>query len=130
MEGRKQRERRTLNAERGTSNGQRASGRCHWFSDFGLVCGLLFDLSVMKVAVMPRDGPAPLCGALAEVIREEREARGLSGYALAKRAGVERESIRKIERRDTKATSDMLARICAVFEIKVSELVARAERRL
>jgi CubicO group peptidase (beta-lactamase class C family) len=36
-------------------------------------------------------------GAMADVIREQREARGLSKCALAKRAGISREMVRRVE---------------------------------
>jgi transcriptional regulator with XRE-family HTH domain len=78
---------------------------------------------------IPLDTVAPVCGAIADVIREQREARGLSMYELAKRAGISRGTVGLVEARRSVPTFDMGARICAGLGIKLSELVGQAERR-
>ncbi len=69
----------------------------------------------------------PVCIALARVIRRQREARGLSKYALAKLAGISREMVGRIEAGSSVPTFDMAARICRVFHIPLAALVAEAE---
>ncbi|MBI5394486.1 MAG: helix-turn-helix transcriptional regulator [Verrucomicrobia bacterium] len=83
----------------------------------------------MKPSAIPRGTPEPVCGALADVIREHREARRLSKYALAKLAGISREMVGLIEARRSIPTFDLAARICRVFGITLTRLVAEAERR-
>jgi len=46
-----------------------------------------------QACTIPRDLPVPICQALADEIRAQRVARGLSCYALAKLAGLVRETI-------------------------------------
>jgi ribosome-binding protein aMBF1 (putative translation factor) len=78
---------------------------------------------------LPRSSPAPICGALADVIREHRETRVLSRYALAKQAGISRGMVGHVEERRSIPTFDLAARICRVFGITLTRLVAQAEKR-
>ncbi|MFI6576082.1 helix-turn-helix domain-containing protein [Nocardiopsis sp. NPDC050513] len=69
----------------------------------------------------------PLGSALAETLRELRAARGLTGAALAERAGVSRGMVSRIERGDVQPTAVLLGRLSAALGITLSELIARAE---
>lgn len=80
-----------------------------------------------KPTVIPRDLPAPICGAFAVVYREERIRRGFSIYAVAKRAGVMSRTIRLIERCKSRPTLDMAKRITAVMGVPLGWLITRAE---
>ncbi|MCY9783781.1 XRE family transcriptional regulator [Nocardiopsis sp. EMB25] len=68
-----------------------------------------------------------LGSALAETLRGLRTARGLTGAALAERAGVSRAMISRIEHGDVQPTAVLLGRLSAALGITLSELIARAE---
>ena len=82
-----------------------------------------------QTSTIPRDFPAPICRALAEEIREQRLARGLSCYAMAKLAGLARETLCLAERKQLIRKFDTAARISDVFGMKLEQLVALAARR-
>jgi transcriptional regulator with XRE-family HTH domain len=69
-----------------------------------------------------------LGAALATTLQAARQARGLSGGALADRSGVSRAMISKIERGETQPTAVLLSRLAAALGMTLSELVARAEQ--
>ena len=69
-----------------------------------------------------------LSTAIATTLQAARQARGLSGGALADRSGVSRAMISKIERGETQPTAALLARLSAALGMTLSELVARAEQ--
>lgn len=60
-------------------------------------------------------------------IRIERELRGWSLTDLAKRSGVSRAMIHKVERGEASPTAMLLARLSGAFEISMSTLMIRAE---
>ncbi|MCZ7911529.1 XRE family transcriptional regulator [Agrobacterium leguminum] len=60
-------------------------------------------------------------------IKIERELRGWSLTELAKRSGVSRAMIHKVERGDASPTAMLLARLSGAFEISMSTLMVRAE---
>jgi transcriptional regulator with XRE-family HTH domain len=66
--------------------------------------------------------------AVGEAVREAREAAGLSVARLAKRSGVSRAMIAKIEREEAQPTAALLGRLSGGLGISLSALVARAER--
>lgn len=70
----------------------------------------------------------PLSAALAATVQAARQARGLSGGALAERSGVSRAMISKIERGEVQPTAALLGRLSAALGMTLSELVANAER--
>lgn len=59
---------------------------------------------------------------LPTVLLERRKALGLSGYALAARAGVTREMVRLIERGECNPTFTMLLRIIAALGMTLDDL--------
>ena len=79
-----------------------------------------------QAAPIPRCYRAPICGGVAIVLREEREARGLSIYELAKRSKVSRQMVSYVEREDAGPSVDMVARIGEGLERPLLELIAKA----
>src|SRR5262249_16178883 len=65
--------------------------------------------------------------AIAETVRADRVARGLSVSALAERSGVSRAMITKIERGEAQPTAVLLGRLSAALGMTLSELVVRAQ---
>jgi transcriptional regulator with XRE-family HTH domain len=64
---------------------------------------------------------------LATRIKAEREARGWSLGELAKRSGVSKAMISKIERGESSPTAMLLGHLSGAFALTVSTLLARAE---
>jgi transcriptional regulator with XRE-family HTH domain len=70
----------------------------------------------------------PLTAAIASAVTSTRLARDLSASALAKRSGVSRAMIGKIERGEAQPTAALLGRIAAALGMTLSELITLAER--
>jgi transcriptional regulator with XRE-family HTH domain len=70
---------------------------------------------------------ADLTAALASTVRTARRAQGLSTEDLARRSGVSRAMIGKVERGEAQATAALLGRLSAALGMTLSELVASAE---
>jgi transcriptional regulator with XRE-family HTH domain len=78
---------------------------------------------------MPREmSPSNLRAALAGQIRLFRSKKGLSQEELAFRAGLHRTYISLVERAKKSPTIDCLIRISAALDVKVSDLLAKAEK--
>lgn len=60
-------------------------------------------------------------------LRAEREARGWSLTELARRSGVSRSMIHKVERGASSPTTALLSKVAGALGLTVSELLARAE---
>jgi transcriptional regulator with XRE-family HTH domain len=69
-----------------------------------------------------------LTAALAASVQSARHARGLSTEELARRSGVSRAMIGKVERGQAQASAALLGRLSAALGMTLSELVADAER--
>lgn len=82
-----------------------------------------------RASTIPGDLPAPICRALADEIREQREARNLSCYAVAKLSHLAKETVCLVERKRYIHKIDTAARISDVFGMKFALLVVRAARR-
>ena len=65
---------------------------------------------------------------LAHLIRQAREARGLSMSAVAERAGLSQQMISYVERGMRLPTIDTLLRISAALEVDLSDFIQRAQR--
>jgi len=78
----------------------------------------------------PRTALEPICGALANVIRQRREANGFSLNRLAELTNLSRPMIRFIETSERIPTIDIIARISRAFGVPCSKLLAEAEGRL
>ncbi len=69
-----------------------------------------------------------LTAALAATVLAARHERGLTTAQLARRSGVSRAMISKIERGEAQSTAVLLGRLSAALGMTLSELVAHAER--
>lgn len=68
-----------------------------------------------------------VCRALPDALRLRREAKGLSGYALAERSGVSREMIRRIEAGETNPTLLTTARLLRALDMSFTELASQID---
>jgi len=66
----------------------------------------------------------PVVACPGDVIREAREAKGMTQYALAKRAGFSPQALHAIEL-GRRPTFDAIRRLCAALEISIQELSDR-----
>lgn len=69
----------------------------------------------------------PVLVSIGQVIRELRTGRGLSQEGLAHEAGVDRSYMGGIERGEHNLTVMSLNRICQCLEVRMSELLDRAD---
>jgi len=65
--------------------------------------------------------------AIARRLQQERQTRGLSLSDLARRTGVSKAMISKIERGEASPTAAVLGKLAAGFQLTVATLLARAE---
>jgi transcriptional regulator with XRE-family HTH domain len=79
---------------------------------------------------LPRTALEPVCAALASVIRQRREAEGLSLNQLAERTNLSRPIISFIETNGRIPTVDTVARISRAFGLSCGKLLAEAEKKL
>ncbi|HNZ54789.1 MAG TPA: helix-turn-helix transcriptional regulator [bacterium] len=67
--------------------------------------------------------------ALADILRRERRKKKLSQEKIAILAGVDRSYYSKIERGENKPTLNILFKISAVLETKLSEIIREIEAK-
>lgn len=67
---------------------------------------------------------------VAQLLKEEREKRGLSLNGLAQDAGLSRQTISYVEQEVQNPTLDTLLRITSVLGVKLEDLLAQARLRL
>lgn len=67
---------------------------------------------------------------LAVVLREEREAKGVSVYYLSQESGVSEQAIHNYEKGLRHPTLEKLAQVSKALGLKTSEIIAMAERRM
>ena len=72
----------------------------------------------------------PLVYAVARQLAAERAAQRFSVRGAASAADIGVSTVQRIEDGVRAATTEQLARLCGIYRISVSELIARAERRL
>lgn len=77
-----------------------------------------------------KDWPDDLISAICAVIRERRASLGLSIYTVSQLSGVSQQAISYFEREMRRPTLESLARLSVSLQLKVSELIALAEKRL
>jgi transcriptional regulator with XRE-family HTH domain len=65
---------------------------------------------------------------LAGLIRDEREVRGWSQTELARRSGIAKATVSKIERAEMSPTAVTLVRLATAFDLTLATLLLRAER--
>lgn len=68
--------------------------------------------------------------ALADILRRERRKKKLSQEKIAILAGVDRSYYSKIERGENKPTLNILFKISAVLEVRLSEIIKDIESHL
>lgn len=68
--------------------------------------------------------------ALADILRRERRKKKLSQEKIAILAGIDRSYYSKIERGENKPTLNILFKISAVLEVKLSEIISEIEAKL
>ena len=66
---------------------------------------------------------------VAYILKEEREAKGLSMTVLAAEAGLSQPMVGFIEQRRRNPTLDTLLRISEVLEIDITTVIRRAQKR-
>lgn len=71
-----------------------------------------------------------MCDAVAAVIRQRRERAGLSLNQLAEQTRLSRQMLSFVESGERIPTIDTAARICRAFGMRLSRLVAEAERAI
>jgi len=71
--------------------------------------------------------PASIDARIAERIRGLRSARGWSLEALARHSGVSRATLSRLENAEVSATAGALGKLCAAFDLSVSQLMHMVE---
>ncbi len=69
-----------------------------------------------------------ISSAVARLLKEKREKRGLSLNVLAQRAGLARQTVSYIEQEVQSPTLDTLLRITSVLEVDLDKLIAKARK--
>ena len=67
------------------------------------------------------------CDRVMQLLRAEREARGVSGYELAKRCGLSQSTMSLLDRGKRTPTLDTVLRIVAVLDVDLGKVVQEAE---
>ena len=68
-----------------------------------------------------------VCSAVAHILRQERQKRGLSLAAVAARAGLSYQMVGFVEKEMRNPTLDTLLRIAAALEIDLAEIICQAQ---
>ena len=71
-----------------------------------------------------------LAWAIAKIVREEREKKGLTQGQLAGLAGLSETYVSFIEHAHTKLSINALVQIAAVFSLETSEIMQRIEKEM
>lgn len=69
-----------------------------------------------------------VCLEVFRLLRQERERRGLSKYALANASGVSQQMIAYIESEERNPTLEILLRLARALEVDLGILIQKAER--
>ena len=67
-----------------------------------------------------------VCSRVAQILRQEREKRGLSMNLVAERAGLSQQMVSYVEREMRNPTLETLLRITAALEIDFAEVMRQA----
>jgi transcriptional regulator with XRE-family HTH domain len=73
--------------------------------------------------------PEIICSKVAQLLKEERQKRGLSLNVLSRKAGVSRQSLSYVEQEKRIPTLYTLLRITLVLGVDLEKLVARARKQ-
>jgi len=69
-----------------------------------------------------------ICAAVARILKEERNRRGLSLVTVATKAGLSRQMISFVEQETRNPTLDSLLRICDALDVDIQTVLKRATR--
>lgn len=69
-----------------------------------------------------------ICSAIARILHEERQKRGLTLAAVAARAGLSYQMVSFVEKETRNPTLDTLLRIATALEVDIVEIIRRAIR--
>ena len=69
-----------------------------------------------------------ICSIVADILRQERQKRGLSMNLVAERAGLSQQMVSYVERGMRNPTLETLLRICAALRIDLEGVIARARK--
>ena len=69
-----------------------------------------------------------VCSRVAQLLRQERERRGLSMNAVAERAGLSQQMVSYVERELRNPTLETLLRIASALEIDFADVLRRASK--
>jgi transcriptional regulator with XRE-family HTH domain len=72
----------------------------------------------------------PIAAVFGSVLRERREAAGISQEQLADRAGLHRTYVSLIERGKRTASIEVLRRVASALGVRMSELIEETEKRI
>jgi transcriptional regulator with XRE-family HTH domain len=70
-----------------------------------------------------------ICARVAQILRQEREKRGLSMNLVAERAGLSQQMVSYVERQMRNPTLETLLRIAAAIEIDLVDVLRRATKK-
>ena len=68
-----------------------------------------------------------VCSRVAQILRQEREKRGLSMNLVAERAGLSQQMVSYVEREMRNPTLETLLRIAAALEIDLAHVLRKAQ---
>lgn len=68
-----------------------------------------------------------ICSRVAQILREERERRGLSMNMVAERSGLSQQMISYVEREMRNPTLETLLRIAAAIDIDLAQVLRQAQ---
>ena len=71
-----------------------------------------------------------VCAEVVRLLVEERKKQGISGNALASRAGLSQSLISTIENQPWNPTLDTLLRICEVLNVDLGEVIQKAAQKI
>ncbi len=84
------------------------------------------SLFAQKFGVPSGDPHRALCVRIIRLLREERERRGLSKYAVEQRAGVSQQMVGYVERGLRNPSLEVALRMAAALEVDLGDLIKQA----
>jgi DNA-binding XRE family transcriptional regulator len=108
-----------------------------WFRSLNAAVWLLYVPTgtyqvkpVLRYSLRVAKSNADVIGsAVARLLREKREALGLSNYIIAKRAGISHSTLIRIEKESRKPSLYILLRVAEAMEISLGPLIKEAENQ-
>jgi transcriptional regulator with XRE-family HTH domain len=86
------------------------------------------DLSYFSAVASDKKSQQAVCARVAQILRREREKRGLSMNLVAERAGLSQQMVSYVEREMRNPTLETLLRIAAAIEIDFVEVLRQATK--